>query len=185
MPPYLSVLAEVTHHLALVPVLWLVILAYYGQPRAVEWWGLAATLELFWLADTAAHHYDPWTVSALYPLGQAVLMALLLLSLRDALRLGGFVVAVGLGIVVLRGIARPELIAHTVAWVSILCMVWPPQTMFARAVLGVFGVCWFGWYLFTVLPTLVGWSFFQGERLGGTLVFCWASWAVRPARVLA
>lgn len=175
MPPYLFVVAEVAHHFALLPVLWVAILTYYGHRPALEWWALAATLEMFWMADTAAHHMDPWVVSALYPMGQTALLAIFLLPPIAALRLIGLVLSVGVGMIALRGIAKPDLVAHTAAWVSILLIVWPIQTTFARAVFTIFGLCWVSWALFSMLPTLASWSFFQTERIGAAIVFCWGS----------
>src|SRR5260221_2594102 len=101
--------------MALLPLLWLGVLAYYGQRRSVLWWTLAIVLGVSWLADTAAHWVDPWLVSALYPGVQAILLGLVLLPspavwpFTGAIGLGNF------GPMLCRGLPHPEFISPTLS----------------------------------------------------------------------
>src|ERR1700716_2846965 len=121
----MPVVSEVAHHMALLPLLWLGVLAWHGQSRGVLWWALALVLWVSWVADTAAHWIDPWLVSACYPGVQAVVFASVLLP-RVALQRFAIIVSLATGMAVYwRGGPHPEVLAHTVAWTGLVTMAWP------------------------------------------------------------
>lgn len=175
----MPLLAEVTHHMALVPLLWLIVLAYYGQPRSAAAWGLGMVLGISWVADTAAHWMDPWLVSAIYPLAQAVLLAVVLLPYAAAWRFAGTVLAVGALALVSRGVERPDWIIHTVSWVGMGLIVWRSRGRLRLAVLSSFGLGWLGYLGYAFAPSFPTWGMYQGIRALGLGVFCWAT---APAR---
>jgi hypothetical protein len=167
------------HHLSLLPLLWLGVLAYYRQPRSVLWWTLALVLAVSWLADTAAHWLDPWLVSRTYPLVQALALGAVLLPTDRLWRL--VLVLMGAAAIA-AGTTGPDIVTHTIAWTSILVMVWPAQDSARRTIALIFLGNWLGWIAYTIAPGWWAWSIYQGLRAIGFGVFCWAS---APARVRA
>lgn len=172
---------ELAHHMALVPLLWLGLLAYYGQRRSPLWWALGFVFAVSWLADTWAHFIDPWLVSAIYPMLQAVIFGVVILPPKA---LGRFVASLGLiaGIAFgLRGIGRPEVFLHTVAWMGLCWLAWPIRELRFPVLLG-FGVGWLGWIVYSIAPGWPSWGIYQGIRAIGMGGFCWAS-APRLVRI--
>jgi hypothetical protein len=167
--------------MGLVPILWLGVLAYYGQRRSPLWWALGITLSISWVADTAAHWVDPWLVSALYPIAQTLVMGIVLIP---AARLSRFLGAVALttGLALLfAGTRHPEMLIHTICWTGILVLAWPYGEIRGPTILA-FGVGWLAWVVFANAPTFATWGVYQGIRAFGLGVFCWAS---APTRVRA
>lgn len=170
----MPVVSEVTHHMALVPLLWLGVLAYYGQRRSPAWWALALVLSVSWLADTAAHWVNPWLVSAIYPMAQAVLLAAVLVPNPGVWRFAGIVAAVGGLAFASRGIVQPDVFLHTVAWAGLLVVAWPQRPL-RPTVVATFGVGWIGWLLYSIAPTWETWGLYQGIRAFGIGLLCWAT----------
>lgn len=170
--------------MSLVPLLWLGVLAFYGQRRSALWWTLALMLGLSWIANTATeppHPWlDPWLVSAIYPLLQALLLGLVLLARVGALV--ALLLGTGITSLVLRTYLGPEVVNHTVAWTSIVVMVWPARDPARRTIALVFASMWLGWVAFTASVSWVTWGIYQGMQAAGLLTFCWAS---APRRVRA
>lgn len=171
---------EATHHMALLPLLWLGGLAFHGHPRDVEWWALASTFGISWLADTLAHTVDPWLVSALYPVVQASLLGMLLLPAPAAWRFVLLVIGAGIVALLVRGVARPDVFVRTVAWVGIVLLVWPQRSRLRLVVLSTFGLSWLGWIGYSLSPGWATWGTYQGVRALGLGVFCWAAWHPFP-----
>lgn len=167
--------------MALLPLLWLGVLAWYGQSRGVLWWTLALVLGVSWMADTAAHWVDPWLVSALYPLAQASILGIVLLPSPVLWRFLGAVVGLGIATLLLRGLARPEVFAHTLAWAGMVMIAWPHRTI-RFPVAAAFGLGWLAWVAYSIAPGWGTWGVYQGVRAVGLGVFCWAS---APQRVRA
>lgn len=157
--------------MALVPLLWLGVLAYYRQPHSALWWAVALVLGISWIADTAAHWVDPWTVSRVYPLAQAGVLGLVLLPPAQLRRL--VIVLAGAGLVAAQT-TGPDLVTHTVAWSGIVLMLWQ-----RRALVTIFAMMWLGWAAYTIAPAWWSWGVYQGLRAGGLGLFCWASAPVR------
>lgn len=178
----MPLITEVTHHMALLPLLWLVILDQYGHHRAVIWWALAVVFGLSWLADTLAHSFPPWLISALYPLAQAVTLAAVFLPIAAAWRFTGAILSVGAVAICVHGIERPELVTHTVAWVGILLMMWQQRGRLRAAILTGFGLGWLGYLAYAFSPSWPTWGVYQGIRAASLGVFCWAT---APQRVRA
>lgn len=171
-----SVAPEVTHHMALIPLVW----CLARKERRAEWWWIAAAFGISWVADTLAHFLDPWLVSAVYPVSQAAIIGAVLLSRDDA---KVFLVAlVAVALFSLR-FPRPDLILHTVAWLSIVGVVWSlPIGRLRIALLVAFGLGWVAWLSFVLSPTWATWGAYQSVRALGLGMFCWAS--VKPHPML-
>lgn len=172
-----ATLFEMTHHMALLPVLWLGALAFYGQRRNALTWTVAIVLGLSWIADTAAHWVDPWIVSRAYPLVQAFALGVVLQPRIGRLAL----VLASAGMLSLTTVG-PDLVTHTVAWASIVLMLWPATDPLRRAVALTFAGMWLGWATYTVAPGWWSWGLYQGIRALGLGAFCWAT---VPKRVRA
>jgi hypothetical protein len=167
------------HHVSLVPLLWLGALTYYGQRRSVLWWMLALMVGVSWMADTAAHWVDPWLVSRTYPLAQALVVGVVLLS---ADRLWRLAVILGTAWLIAASTTGPDILTHTVAWTSILVMVWPATDVARRTAALLVLSTWLGWIAYTIAPGWWSWGIYQGLRASGFGLFCWQS---APHRVRA
>lgn len=165
--------------MALLPLLWLGCLAFYRQSRSALWWTLALVLGVSWMADTAAHWLDPWIISRTYPLVQALALGIVVLPEPRVWRLLLVLVSAWL---VSAATVGPDIVTHTVAWTSIVLMVWPPRDRVQRAMALIFAGTWLGWMAYTIAPGWWSWGAYQGLRAVGLGVFCWAS---APARVRA
>lgn len=186
MPAALSVIEEVTHHMALGPLLWLVLLRAGGQRPAFLWWILAGVFGISWLADTASHWVSWWVVSGLYPIAQVTLLAAALLSRAEWLPFCWWFGAAALLDLLLAGLGTPELFVHTLAWGALILIVWrhPESHPLRLPVMVSFGLGWLGWIAFLVAPTWGTWGAYQSIRALGLGVFCWASVkAPQPVRV--
>lgn len=162
------------HHMSILPLVWLGVLAYYRQSRSATWWALALVLSVSWIADTVAHWVDPWLVSTTYPLVQALVWAFVLLP-SPALWRFVAALAVTAGIAVaLDGIGRPDVFVRTVAWTGLVILAWPHRQL--RAPMAVtFGVGWLAWIAYSIAPGWATWVAYQGVRAVGLGVFCWAT----------
>lgn len=160
--------------MALIPLLWLIALAFQGERRSVLWWGFAGTLACSWLADTAAHFVNPWYASAMYPVLQILLLGSLLLTARRWLLLvAGFSLATTLDIA-LWGLNHRELFLHTLAWFGMVALVWPHPSRFRTAVVMAFGIGWLGWIGYMLSPSWTTWGIYQSVRALSLGIFCWA-----------
>lgn len=162
--------------MALVPMLWLGVLAFYDQRRSILWWTLALVLGVSWMADSAAHWMNPWTVSAFYPLVQAAIFGIILLPTPALWRFLGLLAVTGLGVGLWR--ATPEVLGRTVAWTGLLALAWPHRELRAP-VLVTFGLGWLGWLAYSFAPSWPTWGVYQGIRALGLGVFCYATAPVR------
>lgn len=170
--------------MALLPLLWLGGLWYYGYRRSVLWWALALVLFVSWGADTWAHHYpkgDPriWTVSAFYPLMQAAIFGTILLPTPALWRFLGVLAVTGLAVGFWR--STPEVLGRTVAWTGLLILAWPHREL-RSPVLVTFGLGWLAWLGYNFAPSWLTWGTYQGIRALGLGVFCYAT---LPQRVRA
>lgn len=177
----MPLITEVTHHMALLPVLWLGVLAYYGQRRGVLWWTVALVLGVSWLADTAAHWVNPWLVSALYPTVQALVLAAVLLPIPTLWYFGAVMISTTVLAVSWHGLGHPDVFARTAAWAGLLLIAWPHRALRAP-ILVTFGLGWLGWLAYSIAPGWGTWGVFQGIRAIGLGSFCWAT---APHRVHA
>lgn len=167
--------------MALLPLLWLGVLAHYGQRRFVLWWMLALVLGVSWIADSAAHWVEPWKVSAVYPSVQAMIVAIVLLPNPALARFAALIVAATAVPLLWRGVGHPDVVSHTVAWAGLATLCWPHRTL--RAPIAVtFGVGWLGWLAYSIAPGWGTWGAYQSIRALGLGVFCWAT---APQRVRA
>lgn len=163
--------------MALLPVAWLGVLATTGRQRGALWWTVGLAFSLSWVADTAAHWLDPWLVSRVYPLAQALVVGVVLLPADRLWRLLG---VLALTAVLTLSTTGPDVLAHTVAWTGIVAIVWPPTDAVRRMTAFTFVGLWLGWVAYTIAPTWATWGVYQGLRAVGLGMFCWAS---APARV--
>lgn len=171
----MPLISEVTHHLALTPLLWLGALSYTGKTIRSEWWLLALVLAVSWIADSAAHFIDPWFVSALYPIAQAVLVAAVVLSPVAAHRFILAILAIAVVSISWNGVGRPDLFIRTICWVGIMLMLWPLGSSIRVIAFSAFGLCWLAWIGYSMSPSWTTWGLYQGVRAATDGAFCWAS----------
>ena len=171
--------------MALIPLAWLGSLHLAHQRRGPEWWWLASAFTVSWLADTAAHFGSGAVISLLYPLTQASMVYAVLGNRADARIWVGMLVIVGIVGLLLGG--HLDLLLRTVAWLGIVGMVWNrPLGRLRLALLLYFGIGWVFWIAYVWNPDWITWGAYQGNRLLGLMLFCWAALLPRPMiRVVA
>jgi len=176
------VIFEAAHALGIVPLLWLLWLKFRLEHRDAALWWLAAAFAVSFLADSLAHLLNVNVAINTYPLMQAALIGLVLLDRAEALKLFGVLTAVALAVPVIQ---RPDEIEHflsTVASLSVAGIAFRYRSLPARlrlSLLVTFGLGWVAWDLwYAFAPGWGSWLGYQGTRLVGTLLFCWA--ALRP-----
>lgn len=168
----------VAHHMALVPLVWLLVLHARGNARDVAWWWLGAAYAVSWLADTAAHVVSPWLVSAVYPVTQAGIVGAVLLDRRRASLYASVLVLIGVAAVLSpHSLTGPDLILRSVAWgaVAYLALHRPELGRLSVALFASFGVTLVAWWGYAFLPGWATWSTYQTARLVGIALFCYAA----------
>lgn len=178
MPPSTRMIFEIAHHMALIPVLWL---ALTGRGKGQAWWYLSGIFLVSWLADWAAHWANPFVVSPVYLVTQAAIVGAVFLPRRDAILLVIALVVVGAYAVVMEP-GTPDVLVHTVAWGTAAGIVFPLWQLgrLRTALLVVFGAGLLAWWLYVLRPGYPSWGIYQGTRLLGILLFCWASLETTP-----
>jgi len=175
--------AEVAHQIGAIPLLWLVYLATRGIQREPQWWYLALAFFISWLADTAADAgVNPWVMSIVFVVSQTALIGAVFLRREPAVILTMALTVVGCLAVITQGVDGPDVILSTVAACAVVLMVWKHPARRARLCLLVyFGLGQIAWIVharWLIVPT---WYPYQLCRLAGLLLFCYASWNVRPS----
>jgi hypothetical protein len=176
-------ITEVAHYMALLPLVMLAGLFAGGQTRDATWWWLASAFAVSWLADTAAHWVNPWAVGVVYPIAQAVIVAVVLTDRERAAELLGVLLAVGLSAVVLAGVDTPDIAVRSFAWLPLVWIAWRMRRLPARlraCLIVYFGLGWVAWLVHVRWLVVATWYPYQGMRLVGLLLFCWAAYAATP-----
>jgi hypothetical protein len=180
------------------PFLFLVLLAWNGEHRGVEWWWLAGAYLVSWFSNTAQSYMaveNRWITSAVYPIVQATLVAAVFLPRPRAERFLATLAVVASGAILAFGLARSTILLRIVAWGGIVWFVWPlPLGRLRIALVTTFGGALLGWLVFMYAPGdpwqypngSPTWWTYQAMWALGIVLFCWASWKPQPMlRVIA
>lgn len=166
------------HHMGLLPLAWLVLLAVGGRPHRPGWWWMAGAFAVSWIADSLAHIVNPAIVSTVYPVLQVGVMAIpLLLSWVDVVLISAVLGMVMLQAMVWFGLEGPDVLLRTVAFGIIAALGWTrfrlPLLRFALLV--GFGGGLIAWYGLRLAPSMSTWGLYQSTRLLSLCVFCVAA----------
>ena len=181
--------------MGLLPLAFLGVLRARGQRRDVAWLWLAIAFAVSWLADVVSSALaapDRWIVSLVYPIAQAAIVGRVLLTRRRAIALLGLLVLTGCVAVLWRGVEGPDAVLRSIAWLSVVAIVADRPELPARlqwCLFVYFGVGWLSWiahvewihehpHAHGIAPT---WYAYQGVRLAGLLLFCWAAMKPGPS----
>ena len=147
-------------------------------PEAHRWLSLAFAISV--LADLAALAAGPFWVSRVYLVSQAVLVAAVFVSRREALFYLALLTAAGLAGLAIP-VHGPELFTHAVAWGSICLIVHKcaPEPL-RRALLAYFGLGLAAWLGYASTHLAGFWFAYQGTRALGILLFGYACWKPAP-----
>lgn len=157
-----------------------------GRRREIGWAWLAVAFAVSTLADLAQFILPPdqrWPVSIAYPVSQAGLMAAVLLPRREALVVGGILMASGLAACLWRGVEGPDVLLRSVAFLTIAGVAfsrWDLPLWLRPALLTYYALGWVCWLVhahYLVLPT---WFVNQGVRAVGLGLVCLAIWKASP-----
>lgn len=177
--------AEIAHWMALLP---LACLSVVGRRCDSAYWWIAGGFAVSWFADTAAHWVNPWAVTLVYPITQTTVIAAALLSRQATIKvLCGLCALAGLSIV-LRGIYGPDVLLYAAASVPLVWIAWTEKALPARlraSLLVYFGVGLLTWLIHVQWLVVETWWPYQGSRLAGLLLFCYAAWRCTPTLKLA
>ena len=142
------------------------------------WWWLATAFGISFLADVAGLLRLGFLSSQVYPVLQAGIFLLVLLSRPAAVAaIGGLLVASGISLS-WRGAAGLDLLLHLTAWGAVALAAWtvlaPGWLRWALVVAFGGGAAAWGWYVYA--PGLEPWLAYQGTRLAGAVLFAIAAW---------
>jgi hypothetical protein len=183
-----AVVLDLAQNIALVPLFWLTWL--WRRDRMMpdaSWFWLAAAFAVSWLADAWAFVLPVelrWVPSLVYPVTQTALVGAVLLRRRGAYELLAMLIVVGVASALLFGATGPDLLLRSLAWGGVVGIViaspaLPPRLRIALSVyFGLGLVVWLLHAAWLIVPT---WYVYQGVRLAGLLLFCWA--ASRPVEL--
>lgn len=169
------------HHMALLPLAWLLALRICGERRSAAWWWIAGAFGVSWLADTAAHWISPWIIGAVYPITQAVMIASVLLPRWEAVVFALVVIAVGIAETLIQGrteLTSPNVLLRTVAWGGV-ALIARGHGRLTLALLTAFGLGWAAWMAYAITPGWPSWGVYQIVRATSLVLFCWASFGRR------
>jgi hypothetical protein len=159
------------------------------QRRDAAWYWLAGAFFVSWIADSfALAGIEPWLMSLVYPVSQAAIVGAVLLEREDAALFVLALVIVGILAVLWKGVGTPDVLVHTVAWGSIVCVAFDRDALgkLRLALIVAFGFGLVAWLGYTLTPGWPSWLAYQGVRALGIGTFCWAAAKPGPTfRVLA
>ena len=166
--------ANIAYLSALIPLGWL---PFTAKRNEAAWWWLAVAFGVSFLADTAAHWADPFLVGLVYPVSQATLIAAVLRSRADAAKVLVSLTVVAIIAALLRTVPGPDVVVRTVAWCAVVWIAWPRWELgrLRTALLVTFGAGWLTWLVYATWPGWSSYLTYQGVRLLGYLLFCWAA----------
>ncbi len=180
--------AEIAHQMSLLPLTVLSGLRLGGHRCDPAYWWIAGAFAVSWLADTAAHWVNPWTVTLVYPITQSTIILAALLPRQATMRWLLVVGGVAVLAVVLDDTRGPDLLLHTVASIAVVWAVFEEWTLPSRlraALLVYFGVGWLTWLIHAEWLVVATWYPYQLARLAGLGLFCYAAWRCSPSLKLA
>lgn len=168
--------------MGLVPLVWLAILHFQGKIRGAEWWWLAGAFSVSWLADTVSHFTGHPLVGMTYPVLQAGIIGAVFIFQRDAILFVVALMVAGIADVLLNGILPHDVFLRTVAWLSVVGVVYPLRQLgrLRTSLLVYFGLGLATWYGYAIWPGWTSWGLYQGVRLAGIVLFCSAAWHPLP-----
>lgn len=163
-----------------------------GQIAGVWWW-MAGGFGASFVADVVAgilrarygpHHPGALWISQLYPVTQAAIFIVLFAPRRYTERLIGLTLAAASVSLALRDAAGLDVLAHVIAWGTVVVLA---RTYTAGRLLTALGV-YFGlgalcWMAYVAAPGWTTWLAYQATRALG--IALWCSVAYRSVRTLA
>jgi len=172
--------------MGVLPLAWLFALSLRGKDHEPQWWWLALAFAVSWAADETALQFpkpDRWWLTFIFPISQTTIVTRVLWSQRRTFIVLGVLVAAALLAVAWEGVRGPDVILYSVACLCIVGIVWlRPELSFRLrlCLLVYFGLGLIAWLAHAewihehphgTAPT---WWPYQGARLAGLLLFCWA-----------
>lgn len=176
------VVAELAHHIALLPLVVLVWLGVRGRERQAEWWLVAGAYLVSWFADAAAHYVNPWIVSAVYPVSQSALIGAALLPRKHATPYVAAIVLLGCVAMAFHDFAGPDILLRAVCFGAIVALAWGRAWDLGNlhaSLMVYFGLGLLAWFAYAVAPNWWTWGAFQLCRVTGLVLFCVAAWTIR------
>jgi hypothetical protein len=174
---------EIAHQMALAPLVAVAVEHWRGKRPDVAFWWLGSAFGVSWLADTAAHWVSPWLVSAVYPVSQAALIAVVFLGRGDSVRFLKLLVWVAALSILTNNAHGPEIILRTVAWGGVTIIALDHAKGWTqRALVVSFGLGLVAWAVHSFALVIPTWYAYQGTRAVGIGLFCYA--VVHPRPVL-
>lgn len=172
------------HALGLVPLLWLVGLAFQRDQHDAAWWWLAAAFGVSFVADTLALFINPIVSGYIYPLLQGSIIGAVLLSRSDAATFGLVLGVTALAALAVLGIGG-YVPLHVVASLGVTGIAYHYRrlpSLLRWSLLVSFGVGCAAWLLYAEHITWTTWGLYQLTRVAGTALFCAA--ALHPSPTL-
>lgn len=182
MSPLVRAVSETATAMGLVPLFWILLLHWRGHDPGAAWWWLALAFAVSWIADTAASWVNPWLVSPLYLVSQAMVIGFVFRTRIEALFLTAMAGAVAILAVAWRGVEGPDVLLHTVVWLAIGGIIYPLWQLgrLRGSLLVYFGLGLLAWWGYATWPGWIWWSEYQMTRVFGIALFCAAATSPLP-----
>ena len=146
---------------------------------------MAVGLGVSCLVDNVARVTNPSLVSSVYPLSQAALVAIPVVSRREAALLVVTLFVVGLWSIAHSQGHGPDLALRIVGWGSIVVLAGErlPHGGLRNALVYYFAGSLLLWVAYVWQPGWSSWLAYQGARAVGIGWFLWAAWQARERQV--
>lgn len=171
-----KLIVETAHCMGIAPIIFVLVRDRLGFKVELHYWWLAVALAISFMADSAAHWVDPYVVSVVYPLSQAVLVAACIVPRRSAIIFLGVLVPVGIFSVLIGKDLGGDAVLRTVAFLGVCVALWPLQSLgvLRLSLLCYFGASWVYWMAYAAWPSTATYLLHQSARFVGITLYCYS-----------
>lgn len=171
--------------MALLPLVALAALSLLGRRRTAAWWWLGVAFAVSWVADSAAHRFDPVLVSRVYPVLQASIVLFALAPYADALVCALALALASMVPLLLQPASMVDVGLRTISFGCIAGVVFRlgRHHIAQLPLLIYFGGGLLAWYAYAIAPGWTTWGIYQATRAIGLTLFCIAAclaWTPAP-----
>ena len=170
-------LYHVAASLGAIPLAWLTLRYLAGKSVSVPSWWIASGFGVSCVTDllVVSHTLPQWIASPVYLVSQGALITAAILPPAEAWAVLMTLVAVGEAQVLFVGVNRPDILLHTVSFLTMSLVALRARSIYRWSLGAAFGVGLVAWWAYCIAPGWDSWLAYQSCRLLGVALFCWAS----------
>ncbi len=177
--------------MGLLPLVFLGGLRVVGHRCDIGYVWIALGFAVSWVADVVAGFLpvkDRWAVTLVYPITQTTLILAALLTRRATIYVLGALAFIAVVTLALRGTKGPDIILHSAASLVVVAVafeMWELPVRLRVSLIVYFGMGLITWLIHVQWLVVATYWPYQGSRLAGLLLFCYAAWRCTPTLTLA